>query len=71
MLKKLNISLSFLTNQPLAQPLIVNDQTLEAVNAIKLLGVYLTSDLKWTTNIRHISSKVSKRSVGVKDIKTK
>ncbi len=55
----------------LAQPLIVNNQPLEAANTIKLLGVYLTSDLKWTTNIRHISSKASKRSVGVKDIKTK
>ena len=30
---------SFLINQPLAQPLIVNNQSLEAANTIKLLGV--------------------------------
>ena len=59
--KTKDFTVSFLINQPLAQPLIVNNQPLEAVNTIKLLGVNLTSDLKWTTHIRHISSKESKR----------
>ena len=59
--KTKDFTVSFLINQPLAQPLIVNNQPLEAVNTIKLLGVNLTSDLKWTTHIRHISSKASKR----------
>ena len=59
--KTKDFTVSFLINQPLAQPLIVNNQPLEAVNTIKLLGVNLTSDLKWTTHIRHISSKACKR----------
>ena len=59
--KTKDFNVSFLINQPLAQPLIVNNQPLEAVNTIKLLGVNLTSDLKWATHIRHISSKASKR----------
>jgi hypothetical protein len=59
--KTKDFTVSFFINQPLAQPLIVNNQPLEAVNTIKLLGVNLTSDLKCTTHIKHISSKATKR----------
>lgn len=52
---------SFLKTQPLLQPLIVNNQPLERVNKIKLLGLYLSSDLKWSTHIDYICSKASKR----------
>ena len=51
------------------EPLIVDNQTLEVVNTIKLLGVYLTSDLKWTTHVRHISSKASKRLYALRILK--
>ncbi|CAB4001956.1 Hypothetical predicted protein [Paramuricea clavata] len=59
--KTKDFTVSFFINQPLAQPLIVNNQPLEAVTTIKLLGVNLTSDLKWSAHIRDISSKASKR----------
>ncbi|CAB4037573.1 Hypothetical predicted protein, partial [Paramuricea clavata] len=36
--KNKDFTVSFLINQPLTQPLIVNNQPLEAVNTIKLLG---------------------------------
>ena len=37
---------SFLKNQPSLQPLMIDNQYLEMVQTAKLLGVYLTSDLK-------------------------
>ena len=60
---------SFLHNQPSVEPLIVDNQTLEVVNTIKLLGVYLTSDLTWTTHVRHISFKASKRLYALRILK--
>ncbi len=50
---------SFLTNQPSLQPLMINNQHLETVHTIKLVGVYLTSDLKWIKHVTHICSKAS------------
>ena len=56
-------------NQPSVESLIVDNQTLEVVNTIKLLGVYLPSDLKWTTHVRHISTKASKRLYALRILK--
>ena len=53
---------SFLKNQPSLQPLMIDNQYLEMVQTIKLLGVYLTSDLKWTKHVTHICSKASKQA---------
>ena len=39
----------------------LNEKILQPVDKIKLLGVYLTSDLKWTTNTSNICSKVNQR----------
>ena len=64
-----NFTVSFLHSQPSVEPLIVDNQTLEVVNTFKLLGVYLTSDLKWTTHVRHISSKASKRLYALRILK--
>ena len=43
------------------QNLTLNDKILKPVNTIKLLGVYLTNDLKWTANTNNICSKVNQR----------
>ena len=39
----------------------IDNQYLEMVQTTKLLGVNLTSDLKWTKHVTHICSKASKR----------
>ena len=44
--KTKDFTVSFLHNQPSVEPLIIDNQTLEVVNTIKLRGVYLTLDLK-------------------------
>ena len=61
--------MSFLTNQPSLQPLMINNQHLETVHTIKLLGVYLTSDLKWTKHVTHIFSKASERLYALRLLK--
>jgi hypothetical protein len=58
-----------LTNQPSLQPLMINNQHLETVHTIKLLGVYLTSDLKWIKHVTHICSKASKRLYALRLLK--
>ena len=60
---------SFLKNQPSLQPLMIDNQYLENVQTTKLLGVYLTSDLKWTKHVTHICSKASKRLYALRLLK--
>ena len=43
------------------QNLTLNDKVIKPVNTIKLLGVFLTNDLKWTANTNNICSKVNQR----------
>ena len=50
--KQFNISLS---NVPHSFPaLSIGNQHLDVVYTAKLPGVYLSSDLKWTTHVNHI-----------------
>ena len=42
------------------EPLSVNNQPLETVEHIKLLGIQLSSDLKWASHINYICTKSSK-----------
>ncbi|CAB4041551.1 Hypothetical predicted protein, partial [Paramuricea clavata] len=47
----------------------IDNQHLEVVHTVKLLGVYLSADLKWTTHIDHICSKASKRLFAIRILK--
>ena len=51
---------SFLKHTPQRDPLTVNNEPLQAVRTTKLLGVHLTSDLKWSAHIDYICAKASK-----------
>jgi hypothetical protein len=62
-----NISLS---NVPYSLPaLTIGNQPLEVVHTVKLLGVQLSADLKWTTHIDHVCSKASKRLFAIRILK--
>ena len=39
----------------------MNNQTLEVVDEMKLLGVKITTDLKWNSNTKYITSKAYSR----------
>ena len=50
------------THVPHSLPaLAIGDETLEVVHTVKLLGVHLSSDLKWSIHINNVCSKASKR----------
>ena len=50
-------------------PIIVNGKAIERVSCVKLLGLNITSDLKWNHHISEISRKVSKRLYFLKQLK--
>ena len=65
--KEFNISLSSVPHSFPA--LSIDNQHLDVVHTVKLLGVYLSADLKWTTHINHICSKASKRLFAIRILK--
>ena len=53
------LRISFARNEPEFDHILVNRQTLETVNSVKLLGLNISSDLKW--NVHVLVRKVSTR----------
>ncbi len=51
------------------QNLKLNDKVIESVDQIKLLGVFLTNDLKWSVNTLNICKKVNQRLYLVRKLK--
>lgn len=47
----------------------MDNEPLEAMSNVKLRGVYMTADFKWTTHINHICSKASKRLYALRILK--
>ena len=48
-----DLRISFARNEPVFQPICVNNgpQTLETVNSVKLLGLTINSDIKWNLQV--------------------
>ena len=56
-----NITFNFSQKNYFPQNLTLNGKTINTENKIKLLGVNITNDLKWTENTKEICSKVNRK----------
>ena len=61
--------ISFVKDPKLLDPLTVNSLPLESINTTKLLGVHLSSDLKWSTHVEAVCAKASKRLFALRSLK--
>ena len=53
--------ISFALEHPKLDPIFLEEHELVPVSSAKILGMYISVDLKWNTHITHIVSKASKR----------
>ena len=60
---------SFLKHPPQIDPLTVNNEPLQTVRTTKLLGVHLTSDVKWSAHTDNICAKASKRLYALRTLR--
>ena len=67
--KTKEFTLSFLKTKPSLEPLIINNRPIEVVHTAKLLGVQLSSNLKWNAHIDYVCSKASKRLFALRMLK--
>ena len=63
------LRISFAKNKPKFDPIWVNHQTLETVKSIKLLGLNISSDLKWNAHVLELVRKVSTRLYFLRQLK--
>ena len=52
--------ISFAKDRPKLDPIFVNNHELVPVSSVKVLGTYISADMKWNTHISYIVSKASK-----------
>lgn len=62
--KELRVSFSF--QSPLYAPIIINDRVIDTVSEAKLLGVVISSDLKWNSHVDYVHKKAAKRLYGLR-----
>ena len=54
------MEISFMRNPPVPPVIRISDHTSEVVDALKLLGIHIQSDLKWETHILNIVKRLLK-----------
>ena len=67
--KTKELSISFLKNSLPAERLTVNNQSLDPIRSSKLLGVNLSTDLKWSIHIDEVCARASKRLFALRTLK--
>ena len=67
--KTKELPITFLKNGAPMDRLTVYNQPLDLVPSSKLLGAYVSSDLKWSTHIDYICAKASKRLYALRTLK--
>ena len=60
---------TFSKSDPIIDPIVVNNQPLETVKSAKLLGINISSDLKWNIHITEIMKKCAPRFYFVRQLK--
>ena len=63
------LRISFSTSNKFFDPITINSKNVEVVTAVKLLGVTLSSDLKWNSHIANMCKKVSSRLYFLRQLK--
>ena len=64
-----NVRTSFARCQPQFEPVYINDIDIEVVKTVKLLGLNISSDLKWNCHVCEIVKKASTRLYFLKQLK--
>ena len=67
--KELRISISFTRTNPQFDPVMVNDKPLEIVQHAKLLGLNISSDLKWNFHVSETTKKAAPRFYFLRQLK--
>ena len=67
--KTKELSISFLKNSLPAERLTVNNQSLDPIRSSKLLGVNLSTDLKWSIHKDEVCARASKRLFALRTLK--
>ena len=63
------LRISFGRNEPEFDAICVNRHTLETVNNVKLLGLNISSDIKWNVHVSELARKVSTRFYFLRQLK--
>ena len=63
------LRITFSKSDPILNPIVVNNQPLEIVKSAKLLGMNISSDLKWNIHITEIMKKCAPRFDFVRQLK--
>ena len=59
----------FFVPSPSYAPIIIGDRLIDTVSEAKLLGVVISSDLKWNSHINYVYKKEAKRLYGLRLLK--